>query len=228
MVYMNFIFRITLALILSGLIGLERQKRQRLAGIRTNVLVALGSFLFVTMSMTIEGEASPTRMAAQVISGIGFLGAGVIMRDGLNVRGLNTAATLWCSAAIGVLISSGLILEAIIGTVYILVANVYLRILIRKFGRIAPVVDDDNEIIYAIRVVCSSKEEFHIRSLLVHMFQFEELHLTNLDSESVDTTDLVEVIARVSSAKKNHNILEKVAGRIGLESGITSVGWEVE
>jgi len=72
MVYMNFIFRITLALILSGLIGLERQKRQRLAGIRTNVLVALGSFLFVTMSMTIEGEASPTRMAAQVISGIGF------------------------------------------------------------------------------------------------------------------------------------------------------------
>lgn len=227
MITINFILRITLAFILGGAIGFERQKRQRMAGMRTNVLVALGAFLFVTMSMTIEGEGSPTRMAAQVISGIGFLGAGVIIRDGANVKGLNTAATLWCSAAVGVLTSAGFILEAIVGTLYILCANVYLRIFVRKFGGNSRV-DEDQETIYTIRVVCTSNEEFHVRSLLVHMFQFEDLHLTNLESEDVESTNLVEVVARVISPKKNHSVLEKLAGRIGLEAGINSVGWEAE
>jgi hypothetical protein len=85
---------------LSALIGFERQWRNRLAGLRTNTLVALGAATFVIFESLVPGDASPTRVAAQVVSGIGFLGAGLIFRE--SVRGLNTAATISCSAAIGV------------------------------------------------------------------------------------------------------------------------------
>ena len=91
------------AVALSSVIGFERQWHNRLAGLRTNTLVALGAATFVVFSDIVPGEGSPTRIAAQVVSGIGFLGAGLIFREGLSVRGLNTAATLWCSAAVGVL-----------------------------------------------------------------------------------------------------------------------------
>ena len=99
---------------LGALIGIERQYRARMAGLRTNALVAAGSALFVLLSANgFHGaDADPTRVAAQIVSGIGFLGAGVILRDGVNIRGLNTAATLWCAAA---------------GTVAVVVTNVALR-----------------------------------------------------------------------------------------------------
>jgi putative Mg2+ transporter-C (MgtC) family protein len=98
---------LAVATVLSATIGFERQWRQRLAGLRTNSLVAIGAASFVIFASLIPGEASPTRVAAQVVSGIGFLGAGLIFREGMSVRGLNTAATLWCSAAIGVLAGAG-------------------------------------------------------------------------------------------------------------------------
>ena len=101
---------------LSAIIGFERQWRNRLAGLRTNTLVALGAASFVIFASLIPGEASPTRIAAQVVSGIGFLGAGLIFREGLSVRGLNTAATLWCSAAIGVLAGAGYPAHAAVAT----------------------------------------------------------------------------------------------------------------
>src|ERR1700704_3637516 len=100
------------AVAVGAAIGFERQWRQRLAGLRTNTLVALGAASFVVFENLLSTEASPTRVAAQVVSGIGFLGAGIIFREGLNVRGLNTAATLWCSAAVGLFAGSGAHLQA--------------------------------------------------------------------------------------------------------------------
>src|SRR5277367_6021962 len=95
------------ALLMGFAIGLERQFRQHPAGLRTNSLVCIGAALFVSLSRLITPESSPTRVAAQVVSGIGFLGGGVILREGWNVKGMNTAATLWCSAAVGTLAGSG-------------------------------------------------------------------------------------------------------------------------
>lgn len=94
-----------LSVALGAMIGMERQWRQRLAGVRTNALVCLGATSFTVFAALLPnpGVDSMARVAAQVVSGIGFLGAGVIMREGLTVRGLTTAATLWCSAAVGVL-----------------------------------------------------------------------------------------------------------------------------
>jgi hypothetical protein len=83
---------LAVAFCLSAAIGFERQWRNRLAGLRTNTLVALGAASFVVFAALVPGEASPTRVAAQVVSGIGFLGAGLIFREGMSVRGLNTAA----------------------------------------------------------------------------------------------------------------------------------------
>ena len=100
-----FLLRVSIALVLGALIGAERQLRQRLTGLRTNALVSTGACLFVLMTQAVPGmaPADASRVAAYVVSGIGFLGAGVIMREGLHIRGLNTAATLWCAAAVGLL-----------------------------------------------------------------------------------------------------------------------------
>ena len=113
---------------LSFFIGIERQYRQRSVGLRTTILVAIGSYLFVSFSVLLNGyNIDVTRIAAQIVTGIGFLGAGVILKDGVKIRGLTTAATLWCTASIGVLCASGFILEAISGTTIILFSNVFLR-----------------------------------------------------------------------------------------------------
>lgn len=121
-----FVLNLLLAMCLGAVIGAERQWRQRMAGLRTNALVATGAAVFILSSMSTD-PASAGRVAAQVVSGIGFLGAGVIMREGLNIRGLNTAATLWCSAGIGVLCGLGQHWDAVVATLVILCANILLR-----------------------------------------------------------------------------------------------------
>ncbi|MCZ3275985.1 MgtC/SapB family protein, partial [Acinetobacter baumannii] len=92
-------------------IGAERQYRQRTAGLRTNALVAIGAAAFVDLGQRLGGDVESIRVIAYVVSGIGFLGAGVIMKEARNVRGLNTAATLWCSAAVGSIAGSDMIAE---------------------------------------------------------------------------------------------------------------------
>jgi uncharacterized membrane protein YhiD involved in acid resistance len=103
------------------------QWRQRGAGLRTDALVSIGASAFVTLSALMPGEDSPTCIAAQVVSGIGFLGAGVILREGLNIRGMNTAGTLWCSAAVGALAGSGFSAVAGITTAVVVMTNTALR-----------------------------------------------------------------------------------------------------
>src|SRR5271155_1438999 len=120
----EFLTRLFLALSLGALIGLERQLRNREGGLKTNALVATGSAMFVIMAETF---ANPDHIVGQIIQGIGFLGAGMIMRDGLHVRGLNTAATLWCAAAIGTLAGEGERAMPALAAGTVVVANVVLR-----------------------------------------------------------------------------------------------------
>lgn len=120
----DFALRLLLALALGACIGLERQLRQHEAGLKTNALVATGSAIFVMMAGTFT---EPDRIVAQILPGIGFLGAGMIMRDGLHVRGLNTAATLWCSASVGTLAGAGQNRMALIAALVIVSANIVLR-----------------------------------------------------------------------------------------------------
>lgn len=123
------------AFVLGGLIGYERQYRQRTAGLRTNVLVAVGAAIFVDMANHLGGHAGAEHVVAYVVSGIGFLGAGVIMREEGNVRGLNTAATLWGSAAVGACAGADLIPEATLGALFVLAANTLLRPVVDRINR---------------------------------------------------------------------------------------------
>src|SRR5580698_3012369 len=107
--------RLTVALLLGSAIGFERQWHQKMAGLRTNALVALGACGFCVFSAMV-GQGDPTRVAAQVVTGIGFLGAGVILREGVNVHGLNTAATLWCSAMVGTFAGGGFWVPSLVAT----------------------------------------------------------------------------------------------------------------
>ncbi|GGJ43119.1 MgtC/SapB family protein [Deinococcus roseus] len=124
---LDFSLRLLLAVLLGTLIGLERQRRGSLAGLRTNALVSVSSAMFVVIASLEPGTLDHTRIAAQVVSGVGFLGAGAILREGLSVRGLNTAATLWSSAAVGCLSGLGFVLEASIGAGVVFLAHPLLR-----------------------------------------------------------------------------------------------------
>lgn len=123
------------ALACGAIIGSERQVRQRMAGLRTNALVALGAASFVTFSGLFPNEVSPTRVSAQIVSGIGFLGAGIIFRDGFNVHGLNTAATLWCSAGVGMMAGAGAWDFALLLTAMVVFVNLGLRPLVKWLKR---------------------------------------------------------------------------------------------
>jgi len=153
-----------LAVVLGGLIGFERQWHQKMAGLRTNALVALGASGFVILGSMI-GRGDPTPIAAQVVTGIGFLGAGIILREGINVMGLNTAATLWCSAMVGTFAGAGQAWPSIAAAAFVIATNLLLRPLVRRFNR--QVFTAANvEAHYTVEVVCRSSEEAHTRSLL--------------------------------------------------------------
>jgi putative Mg2+ transporter-C (MgtC) family protein len=147
-----------LAQLLGAAIGVERQWRQRMAGLRTNALVSTGAAMFVMLGIIIRGESSPTRVVSYVVSGIGFLGGGVIIREGFTVRGLNTAATLWCAAAVAVWLPGVFLPEASVGTLSIIAANILLRPLAMKINR-QPLQHTEVETHYTCFVVCRSEDE---------------------------------------------------------------------
>ena len=215
------------ALLLGALIGVERQWRQRMAGLRTNTLVALGAAGFVVFSQLIPGEASPTRVAAQVVSGIGFLGAGVIFREGLNVRGLNTAATLWCSAAVGLLCGIGMLGHAALMAGMVMAVNVVLRPIIalvhRQSAEAMPDADEPRG--YRISVVCLGAEEARVRSLLLHGLGSDGLHLSSLDSHNVEDSERVEIVAELRSRRVASEAVEQILGRLTLDPGVTAARW---
>ncbi|MBR1798890.1 MAG: MgtC/SapB family protein [Bacteroidales bacterium] len=127
-----FAFRLLCALIAGIAIGLERQLRQRQAGLTTNALVAIGACIFILISESVIVKTAGVnpdnlRVLSQVVTGIGFLGAGVIMKNGVNVHGLSSAATIWCSAAIGCLCGYGMWQEAIISVLFVLLINWILK-----------------------------------------------------------------------------------------------------
>lgn len=130
MEFKTFLLGLLICFLLSFLLGIERQFRRRFIGLRTMILVCVGSYMFVSFSFLLTGyQADASRIAAQVVAGIGFLGAGVIIKDNREgkVRGLTTAATLWCDASIGVLCAGGFVKEAVAATFVVLFANIILR-----------------------------------------------------------------------------------------------------
>lgn len=217
----TFFIRLLICFILSILIGLERQLRHRMVGLRTNVLVCIGAFLFVYLSFGIN-VSDQTRIAAQVVSGIGFLGAGVILRDGSKIKGLNTAATLWCVAAIGTLCASGLVIEATIGTIFVLLSNVILRLFsLFIMGKVKASEKEK----YIIRINCKKTKEEKVRTSFAKTIDDNDLVLNSLERSEITEE---EVKLKAIMITSNPSKVEMVINKISTNPGVVSITWEHE
>jgi putative Mg2+ transporter-C (MgtC) family protein len=220
-----FVLDIGTALLLGMALGVERQLRQHPAGLRTNTLVCVGAALFVSLSFRV-GAADPTRIAGQVVSGIGFLGGGVILREGLNVRGMSTAATLWCSAAIGTLAGGGRRAEAALGAAAVLAVHLGLRPVVKRIdARLKG--SRDVETFYRVRVVCREQDAPAVRTIILrHINAVPAMTVQGLSTQDGDRPDQGIVVAEIFSQERNDKRLDDLISRLGIEPSVTSVSWE--
>jgi putative Mg2+ transporter-C (MgtC) family protein len=213
------------AFLLGLAIGFERQWRQRTAGLRTNVLVAVGAAAFSDLGMRLYGNDGATRIVAYVVSGIGFLGAGVIVKDGTNIRGLNTAATLWCSGAVGAFTGSGLFAEATALTLAILSGNTLLRPLVNWINR-SPITATMTEAEYRVHVVCRRDAVSDVRDLLDAELDRAQYPIRQVDTLS-STGDQVELAAILVPTTAHHADLDGVVEALKRSPLVRSATWTV-
>ncbi|OWK43666.1 MgtC/SapB family protein [Fimbriiglobus ruber] len=214
------------ALALGVLIGIERQFRRHPAGIRTNALVAVGAALFISVAEHVNPGLGTTQIAANVVSGIGFLGAGVILREGINIRGLNTAATLWCSAAVGVLCGCGRPEDAAAGTVVVIFTNYALRPLVKWIDkRVAKSIDV--ETLYHIQVICPDGRAGVVRSIFLrHVNSHPTATIQGVDTRDTDRPDRVKVSVSLLSTERNDRFMEELVARLSIEPDVTAISWQ--
>ena len=221
-----FIQRLFIAFICGLIIGLERQLRHKMSAVVTNVLVCMGSFLFLSFAMH-DSANEQARLASQVISGIGFLGGGVIIRDGFSIRGLNTAATLWCSAALGLLISQGYINYAFLGTAFILGANIFLKPLaIRvehsKYG------NRDTEFNYKIKLQCNDSQEEEVIKSFRSSVENKNITIRGIESRRSDETNHMSIKIYILTFGQNEEDIWKTLNYIHNKYDIYSYSYELE
>jgi len=220
---LNSVVSLSVAFILGMMIGLERQYRQRTAGLRTNVLVAIGAAAFADTGLQLLGPEGATRIISYVISGIGFLGAGVIMKEGTNVRGLNTAATLWATAAVGSFVGAGLPVEGAVLTVFVLAGNTLLRPLVNYINR-QPIDHSVTESCYRLYVVTHAENIMAVRELLS-----AELALAHYPIREIETTEKsdekVELAAVLVPTTAIPEELDAVVRALSLSDMVDSAAW---
>lgn len=220
---LNSFLCLSTAFILGTLIGFERQWRQRSAGLRTNVLVAVGAAAFADLGMRLMGPEGSTRIISYVVSGIGFLGAGVILKDGMTIRGLNTAATLWCSAAVGAMAGVGLQGEAVMVAGFVLSGNTLLRPLVNYLNR-RPVHESTTEAVYRVHVICSPARVSDARDLLTDLLENARYPIREFETLS-DTEDLVELAAVLVPTTAEPMELDDVVHRLETSEAVDSATW---
>lgn len=199
--------------------------RQRMAGLRTNALVALGAAAFVTFSGLYPDEVSPTRVAAQIVSGIGFLGAGIIFRDGFNVHGLNTAATLWCSAAVGMMAGAGAWPYAVLLTGLVVFINLGLRPLVKWLKRKTKAGVQISRS-YRVVITCRADQEAAVRALVLRTLTIGGLHLSEVEFRAGEAGDGMDLSAIVTGEGVTEEMLELAVQRLVSEPGLMRVRWQ--
>lgn len=214
--------RLTLALILGACIGAERQWRQRSAGLRTNTLVCFGAAAFVDLGLTIA--PGTTQVIAYVVSGVGFLGAGAIMKDGGNVRGLNTAATLWCSAAVGACAGAGEMLDAVFVTALLITINSVLRPLSRYMDR-RTLARVDARVFYRLRLFVDVDHQTDAEYEVTRSIASHALMLRELRAEKVEDAGNAVVLAVLESSTDNSKMISAIADELRVFPWVRSAEW---
>jgi putative Mg2+ transporter-C (MgtC) family protein len=222
-----FSLRLLSAIFMGATVGLERQWRQRMAGTRTNALVAAGAAAFVMCGFLLDTDPSARgRIVSYVVSGVGFLGAGVIFKDGANVRGLNTAATIWCSAAIGALCGLGALKLALILAAGVLFANMALRPLAYRLHPVLPEATPA-ETRYEVLLTCRLSGAAHVRALLLSTISRLPLTLQSIHGEQDDNKDQTDLRAEITTAGRNNEAVEQVVMRLSLEDDVSTLSWSI-
>ncbi|TVQ91132.1 MAG: MgtC/SapB family protein [Chromatiaceae bacterium] len=223
---LNTLLSLSVAFVLGGLIGLERQYRQRTAGLRTNVLVAVGAALFVDLAVRMHGIFGGTpgavHVVAYVVSGVGFLGAGVIMREEGNVRGLNTAATLWGSAAVGAAAGADLVAEAALGALFVLSANTLLRPVVNRMNR-RPI-DEATEISYEVKVIAPRAHQKEALEVLEEALEQASYPPQQIDIELFGQDD-VEIAAILLATSVDPDELDALISDLRAQPSVREAFW---
>lgn len=214
---------LVLAVVCGALIGSERQVRQRMAGLRTNALVALGAASYVVFSSLFPNEINPTRVAAQVVSGIGFLGAGIIFRQGFTVHGLNTAATLWCAAAVGLMAGAGHAPFAILATALVIFVNLGLRPLVwwlKKTTRAGVPLSQE----YEVKVTYVPEEEDNVRAAALRALSGLGVLVTGIEcSDRKKKRAVLDILVTIE--ERSHLELTKLLNPLMLDARVSKVAW---
>jgi putative Mg2+ transporter-C (MgtC) family protein len=226
----DFVVNMVVASVLGAAVGFERELHQRKAGLRTNILVALGSAAFVTLGAFVPHEDSQSRVAAAVVSGVGFLGAGVIFKDGATIKGLDTAATVWCSAAVGALAGWGQLAASGICTVLILLTNTLVRPLVKRIDKPRRTAVEVREV-YHLGVVCAEHNDGGVRDLLLAEVSRSPLLLRSIRRTKARGTDGVvrhTLDAEIVGSAADINAVERVASALTADPRTESAAWRAE
>ena len=220
-VFFVFFTKVGWAFLMGAIIGAERQYRQRNAGLRTNILVSIGAAAFTILSYTISGETGdPSRVAAQIVSGIGFLGGGLILKDGISIRGLNTAATIWCSAACGSLSGIGFYKESALLVFFILFTHCVFRPLCQLIEK-----NKTSVYRYSIHAECQSDITDNVRRIITNTLVFDKnIRLNSLFYK--ENKDKIIVYCDMETRGENKALLDLLISRLHSQLGVSNVGWE--
>ena len=220
---LNTVLCLLVAFVCGSIIGLERQIRQRTAGLRTNTLVAVGAAVFVDLAMRLSGADGATRVIAYVVSGVGFLGAGAIMKEGANITGLNTAATLWGSAAVGACAGAGMLPEAAIATLAVLASNTLLRPVVNYIDR-SPVAEHVAEATYYVYAVCKNASQADVREQLQELLDTANYPVRAVEMRDVQP-DNAEIEAELFATAVHSHELDAVITKIEQLPGVVQAFW---
>ena len=211
------------AFILGGLIGLERQYRQRTAGLRTNILVAIGAAIFVDAANRLTGHEGAVHVMAYVVSGIGFLGAGVIMREEGNVRGINTAATLWASGAVGACAGADLILEAGLATGFILAANTLLRPVVSFINK-QPLDTKAVEVTNSVYIITPKQAQKHALKQFIQTLENAGFQTQDIEVHQFGNAD-VNIQAVLMASAVDGDEMDKLITKIADQDFVSQAFW---
>ncbi len=224
MIDTNFIINILLATFLAIITGLERELSGHKGSIKANILITLGACIFVSYEK-LMGITDDDRIAANIVTGVGFLCSGYIFKNGMNVKGLGTAATLWCSAGIGVLCAGGYRFEALLITIFLFVANVLLSFISPRIRPLKIFDDNKTDVDYVFNIVCVRTSIEQIKeNILKEIGKHEDISVNTIKVNNI-TEDKVRINIEIEQKDEDIKVLEKIISSMDNISGILSKGW---
>jgi putative Mg2+ transporter-C (MgtC) family protein len=220
--YWNFALRLLVGSVLGLAIGFERQWRQRAVGMQTSALVSTGSTLFALISSALGYQA---QALGGIVTGVGFLAGGVILKEGLNVRGLNTAATIWATAAVGALCGVGLFYEGLLGAAAVILVNMVVQPIGERISHRAWLhLARTSATVYRFVVTCAEPAQPAIRKAILETADASPVNIRSINDGRGDNGD-AEVRAELSLLRRDDRVVEHIASAMTSRPDVISTSW---